>query len=220
MTRLEIRDLIRKRLGETTSAFWSDTELNSWINDGCTDIAFRTKCIPRSIYFTPVLDQAEYTLSDIVPNILSINEVYYKTDNLTWNKMDSTSRTEMDILLPGWKSASNGTPYKYYYSREENIFGLYVKPNTTNAISNGCQIYYTKAHIDLTGDSDVPQLPENVQPAIPDFVVAYGNEQRGWGDKANDAWSKYFQKLHDYQVERHREREDDDIIMKPERNIW
>ena len=220
MTRSEIRDLIRKRLGETTSSFWSDAELNSWINDGCTDIAFRTKCIRSSAYLTPIVDTAERSLTGIDANILSINEVYYKTNNLTWNKIDATSRTELDILHPGWKSASNGTPYLYYYSREENIFGLYVKPNSTNAIANGCQVYFTKAHINLSGEGDSPQLPEYIQPAICDFVTAYGYEQRGWGDKANDAWQKYFAKLHDYQVERHREREDDDIIMKPERNIW
>ena len=220
MIRSEIRDLIRKRLGETTSSFWSDTELNSWINDGCTDIAFRTKCIRSNAYFTTLLDTAEYVLSTIVPNLLSINEVYFKTNNLTWDKLPATSRTELDILSPGWQSAASGVPYQYYYNREEDVFGLYVKPNSTNAIANGCRVYYTKAHIDLTTDGSAPQLPEYVQAAICDFVAAYGYEQRGWGDKANDAWAKYFQKLHDYQVERNRETEDEDLVMKPERNIW
>lgn len=220
MLRSEIRDLIRKRLGETTSSFWSDVELNSWINDACTDIAFRTKCIRTNTTFTPVLDTEEYVLSTILPYILSINEVYFKADDLTWVKLPATSRTELDINYPGWKSTASGTPFLYYYNREEDIFGLYPGPNSTNDITDGCQIYYTKSHIDLTDDLSSPQLPENVQPAIADFVTAYGYEQRGWGDKANDAWAKYFQKIHDYQVERHRETEDEDLIMKPERNIW
>ena len=219
MTRLDIRNLVRKRLGETTALFWSDSELNSWINDGCTDIAFRTKCIRTSSYLSPIAETAEYSLSLNVPYLLSINEVYYYSNATTWVKLEPTSRTELDLLHPGWKSATSGAPTDYYYSREENIFGLYVKPNSTNAGTNYCQVYFTKEHIDMTTDTETPQLPENVQPAICDFVVAYGYEQRGWGDKANDAWQKYYSKLHDYQVERHRETEDDDLIMKNYRNI-
>jgi len=62
-------------------------------------------------------------------------------------------------------------------------------------------------------------VPEYVQPAIVDYVVANGYEQRGFGDKANDAWQKYYSKIHDYQVERNREKEDEDIVMKNYRNI-
>jgi hypothetical protein len=50
-------------------------------------------------------------------------------------------------------------------------------------------------------------------------VAALGFEQRGYGDKANDAWQKYFSKIKDYEIERHREKEDDDIIMRNYRNI-
>jgi hypothetical protein len=219
MLRSEIRDLIRKRLGETTASFWSNTELNSWINDACTDIAFRTKCIRSNVYFTPVAETSEYVLSTVVPYVLSINEVYHKSLGTTWIKLTSTSRTELDAIYPGWKSATSGAPSQYYYNREEDVFGLYVKPDATNVGASYCQVYFTKQHIDLTLDTESPQLPENIQLAVCDYVTAYGYEQRGWGDKANDAWQKYYSRLKDYQVERNRETEDDELIMKNYRNI-
>ena len=67
MTRQRIRDLIRKRLGETTTAFWSDTELNNWINDAGHDIADKTKCVRQNGNITTVEDQSEYTVSTAFP---------------------------------------------------------------------------------------------------------------------------------------------------------
>jgi len=221
MTRSEIRSLIRKRLGETTASFWSDTELNSWINDACTDVAFRSKCLKGVNYFTTITGTGEYAMSALVTaaTVLSINEVYYLQNGLTWQKLEATSRTELDIMNPTWKSTDAGTPQKYYFDREEDIFGLFQKPDTDNAGTSYGQIYYTKAHVDISGDSESPQVPDYLQPAVVDFVVANGYEQRGFGDKANDAWQKYYSKIHDYQVERHREKEDEDIVMKNYRNI-
>jgi hypothetical protein len=151
--------------------------------------------------------------------VLAITEVYYKQNGTTWQKLEATSRTQLDLENPTWKSTDSGTPQEYYFDREEDVFGLFQKPDSTNAGVNYGQIYYLKAHVDIAGDSESPQVPEYLQPAIVDYVVANGYEQRGWGDKANDAWQKYYSKIHDYQVERHREKEDDDLVMRNYRNI-
>lgn len=214
MTRLQIRGLIRRRLGETTAAFWTDTELNDWINFGCKDIAFRAKCIRSETTFNSVLDTLEYTLSSVIPNVVSINEIYFKQSGSTWVKLDPTNRTDLDFEDNGWRSASSSTPNKYFYDREENIFGLYPPANSDNTGVNYVKVFYTKTHTDLTDDNSTPQVPEALQNAIVDYVVALGYEQRGWGDKSNDAWTKYFSRIKDYEIERQREKEDEDIIMK------
>ena len=225
MTRLEIRNLIRKRLGETTEAFWTNDELNTRIDDGCTDLAYRTKCIRTDGYLTPTADTEDYTLSVIFPNALSIDVVYFfqctssDTTNSTWQKLTPIGRTELDIKHPGWKSADTSIPQEYFYNREEDRFGLYPQADNNNTGSNYCHAYYRKEHTDMTGDTSTPDIPENLQLAICDYVVAMGYEERGWGDKANDAWQKYFAKIKDYTIERHREIEDEDIIMKNYRNI-
>ena len=55
--------------------------------------------------------------------------------------------------------------------------------------------------------------------AVVDWIVATGFETRGYQDKANDVWQKYYTKLRDYKVERNREKEDDEIIMKSDYNL-
>ena len=219
MNRLGIRTLIRKKLGESTAAFWTDVELNTWIDDGCDDLAFRAKCIKTNGKMTTVTSTMEYALSTYYPNLLSITEVYYYLDGSTWDKLEPTNRTELDEEEPGWKSAASGTPDRYYWDKEADVLGFYVKPNATNAGTNYAEVYYNKKHIDITDDTSTIDIPEPLHNAIIDYVVAIGLDTRGWGDRANDAWQKYFSKIRDYQIERSREREDDDLIMKNYRNI-
>ncbi len=219
MNRLQVRTLIRKRLGETTAAFWTDTELNTWIDDGCDDIAFRAKCIKTNGKMTTTASTAEYSLSTYYPNLLAVLEVYYYLDGSTWDKLEPTNRTELDIEEPGWKSAAAGTPDRYYWDKEENILGFYVKPNSTNAGTDYAQVYYAKKHTAITDDTSAIDVPVPLHNAIIDYVVAMGLDTRGWDDRASAKRQEYFSRLRDYQIERGREREDDTIIMRNYRNI-
>ena len=219
MTRLQIRDLIRKKLGETTAAFWTDTELNTWINDAGHDIAFKTKCQRTNGTFTTVEGTAEYTATSQFSTLISIFEVYYYQDGSSWEKLTPTTRTELDHLHPGWLSAANGTPYQYYFDREEDVIRLYVPPDSTNAGTDYCKVFYAYDYVDVTGDSTESPLPARLHDAQVDYVTALGFEQRGHGDKANDAWQKYYTKLKIYMGERSREKEDEEIVSKNYRNI-
>jgi hypothetical protein len=206
-------------LGETTSAFWTDTELNDYINLAGHDIADKTKCIRDNGYIDTVDGTAQYGLTTNFPTILSIFEVYFLQDGRTWQKLESTSRTRLDLEYPGWMSAGSGTPIQYYENIEEDQITLYVKPNALNAGTDYCRVFYSKDFTDIPDDNSSPTgLGQDLQLAMVDFVMAYGYQQRGWGDKANDSWAKYFNRLKEYMTERGREREDQDIIMKNYRN--
>lgn len=219
MIRSEIRDMSRKLLGETTASFWSDTELNGWVDLACKDLSFRAKCIKDDGKMTTIAEQAEYALSTYFPTAITVLEVYYYQDGTSWEKLDPTNRDELNNDCPGWKSDSSGTPDTYYWDREEDMIGFHVKPNATNAGTNYAEVYYAKKHTNITGDSATIDIPEPLHLTIVDWVVATGLDSRGWGDKANDKWQKYFSKIHDYTVEKKREREDDNLISKNYRNI-
>jgi hypothetical protein len=221
MTRQEIRDLARKRLGETTAAFWSDAELNSWINDAQRDIAYRSKSLKTNTTMAPADDTSEYVLSLAFPKVTSIHEVYFQNLSGEWSKLIPTSRTELDNMYPGWLGADSADePTHYWWDREDDIFYLYPAVTTTVVIENeittsvSVKCYYTLDSTDLSGDNDTSTLPSHLHLAIVDFVVATGFDSRGWNEKANDAWAKCYQRVSDYKVELHREREDDDLIMR------
>lgn len=220
MTREEIRDLSRKRLGETTSAFWSDAELNSWINEAGADIAFKTNSVKANGYMTTIEDQAEYVLSTDFPNLISIDQVYMYQDASTLQKLHPTSRTELDIQQPGWKSVDSGTPIKYYWSKDEDLFGLFVKPNEANSGTEYIKIYYSRTYADLAADSNSPNLPDFLHMGMVFYVAAIGFGSRGYGDKENDMMAKYLGRIQEFMVGKNvRETEDEDIVMKNYKNI-
>ena len=220
MTRAEIRNLARKRLGETTAAFWTDAELNSWIDDAGDDLAFKTKSIKANGLMTTTEDQAEYILSTAYPNLLSVLEVYYYQNGTTWKKIKKTSRDELSITNPGWKSAESGTPIKFYWDKEEDLIGFWVKPDSSNDGAYA-RVYYSRTYTDLASDTAVPTLPEFLHKAQADYVVARGYESRGYGDKSNNAWAQYYRRISEYLVERRLEKQEleDDNVMKNYRNI-
>jgi len=246
VTRQEIRDISRKRLGETTSAFWTDTELNLYINLGCSDIAWRIKCLRANSTAISVVScdenivaeaSNEVAISTYLPTFYAINEVYLKRESEDYRRLIPTTREELDILDSTWQSlvgytytdpgsgittynkdSATAEPTHYYWDREEDVFGVYPPANDVNDGAN-LKIYYSKKHADLSSDDAEPQLPSGIQIAVVDYVVATGLEDRGWGDRANDQWNKYMTKLKDYQTEKKREREDDFTQMKNYRNI-
>jgi len=219
MTRKEIRDLIRKNLGETTASFWTDDELNLWINDAGEDIAFRAKCIKANSYLTVVEDTAEYTLSTNFTDYNSIYKVYLNTNGSTWLQLKSVDRDELERDNRGWLSVNSATPTKYYWDREEDIIGLYTPPNSDNSGDSYLRVYYTKDFTDLTIDTQTPGIPKYLHMGIVYFVTSFGSTQRGWGDKANDWMQKYEDRLNKYRAERTRERTDDVVQSVPEQNV-
>jgi len=239
MTLVQIRNQVRKRLGDANKAFWTDDELDVYINDGCRDISYRTKSIRDNDYISSVSCTAntvaevsnEYALASNFTNIYAVLEVYFKESGTDWIRLEPTQREELDEEYPGWRgnvgythtntgsgvvtynyTSNTSTPLSYYWDREEDIMGLNPPPDSDNAGSNYIRVYYAKKHTDVSADADIPTIPEPLHMAVVNYAIAVGFEDRGWGDRANDNWTKYFSRLKDYRIERNREREDDEII--------
>ncbi len=255
MTLLDVRTVVRFALGETTAAFWTDIQLNLYIQLGCSDVAWRTKCLrPQPGGNTTIgviscdpnttaTNSNEYQLSTYFPNYYSVTEAYFLIDGQRWKRMEPTSREELDASFPGWQStlgysilntatgittynynSKTSIPNKYYWSREEDMLGLYPPPSLPQSSAttgvNMLKVYWTKDAPTLSSDSQsLSPIPLGLHLAVVDFAVARGLEDRGWVDRANDSWQKYYKKLSDYLSESKTEREDDQITMKGYRNL-
>jgi len=155
MTLLQIRTQVRKRLGDANSAFWTDDELDVYINDGCRDISFRTKSIRDNDYISSVSCTAntvatasnEYALASNFTDIYAVLEVYFQETGQDWIRLEPTQREELDEEFNGWRGnvgrtytntgsgvttynyeSNTGTPRRYYWDREEDILGLDPPP--------------------------------------------------------------------------------------------
>jgi len=249
MTLSEIRAMVRKKLGETTTAFWTDAEINSYINLGCKDISQRTKCLRSNTTIASVscvastagsANSNEYSISGNISNFFAITEMVFFQNGTDWVKLLPTTRDELDAVNSGWRTlvgyssvntsgtaavttynyaSSPSTPTHYYWDREEDIFGLNPPPNDDNEGSDYIKIYYSYNHTDVSGDTNSPGIPTSLHLAVVDYATSTGYDTRGWGDKANDSFTKYLARINDYLVESKIEREDEEIIMKSVYNI-
>lgn len=219
MNRLEIRSLVRKNLGETTAAFWSDVELNSYINLAGHDVTYLTKCIRTNSYVTTVEDQMEYVPSVVLDRCIAILEVYLKTTGTTWLRLNPMTRRELDERFQGWLSWDSGTPTKYQVDIEEDVLRLLNPPDALNAGTDYLRVFYAQDFVELTDDDEVPDFTQELQNAMVDYVVGYGYQQRGWNEKSTASFTIYASKLRQYIVERNRRKEDEEIVMKSYRNI-
>ncbi len=135
----DCRDDLRARLDEVSARFWTDKELNRWLNEGALDVARRGECLADSTTATimgssgtavplPIdgfrLHRAEYTNDNGV--------TVYPLEFRDPNEMDEfwTNRTQQQYrpsflvpsgYPPNWTAglypipASSGTLTTYYY---------------------------------------------------------------------------------------------------------
>lgn len=216
MNRQEIRNKARKKLGETTAAFWTDSEMNTWIDDACDDIAMRTLCLRSSTLLTPTESLAEYTLTSQISDVLAILDEQFYMDAANWDRLEPTTREELNRDYPGWKNADDGTPIMYYWDLEDNVHGLYPPPNSTNAVTEYWQVFYAQRHTDITGDTAAIDIPLELHKAIIEHVVATGLESRQSREAAAFHWTLYEKYINMWTARKDYNRYlDDDIIMVP-----
>jgi hypothetical protein len=221
MTRTVLRTTIRKKLGESTAVFWADTDINQWIEDAQLDITWKAKLNRTRGTFTTVASTARYDLSAILPNFLRIVDGgvwIYDSTNTKWIKLDYATKEYMDATYEDWPNTAASQPFIYMEDADESILELYPTPDTAYVGTNYCRVYYSSKPTTISADIGSPDLPIVLHPAVIDYVVATGFETRGYGDIANDHWSKYYDKIKSYLIEKNN-KEDEEIVMKNVRNI-
>jgi hypothetical protein len=69
---------VRALLAESSAAFWSDTQLQSWINQGCEDVARRAEILWEQENITVVPLTAIYSFSN---DFLNCHRAQFALDN-------------------------------------------------------------------------------------------------------------------------------------------
>jgi hypothetical protein len=220
MTRQQLRDTARMKLGETTPLFWTEAMLNQWIEDAQLDIVWRAKLKRTRGTFTTTAT-TRYTLSTIFPNFLRVVDGgvwIYDSGDTKWHKLTYMKKEDMDNLYSDWVNSTAAQPIHYMENYDEDILELWPLPQTSCIGTDYCRVYYSQKPATITSDAVEPDLPEVLHPAVIDFIVATGFESRGYGDLGNDHWEKYFSKIKSYLIEKEN-KEDEITIMKSVYNI-
>src|SRR5262245_23023473 len=111
VTLSNVRDRVRVAIEESTSRFWQDSDLNSWINDGLRDVARRCESVKRfNTSISTVAGTAKYTLPT---NIVRVHRVEFVPSGQT--QVYSLEASNYDVMDSIWgvNQSSPGIP-RYY----------------------------------------------------------------------------------------------------------
>lgn len=215
MNRIQLKIAIRKKLGETTAVFWSEDDLEQWIEDAQLDIVWEARCNRQRSLATSVASTVRYTLTALVANVLRINKVcIYNSTTSQWLKLIQKDQDFLDENYPGWESTDAGTPMYYVYDTDVNEFIIWPKANTAHVGTNYLEIYNATRPTAIATDADSSDLPDVLHKAVVEYVVAEGLESRGYQDIAEVHWNRYYGRIESYLTGKDFE-EDGKVVMRP-----
>lgn len=122
-TRSQLRSAVRRELMDSSGRWWTDTELNTYLDDWQRQL--QEECEFTWTTNTATVGTATYTLpSDCL-----------RPDALYWDgtRVPITSRKELDTNEPNWRNAESGTP-RAYMSTIPGTIVLWPSPSTAGTV--------------------------------------------------------------------------------------
>lgn len=148
--RTEIRQLINDTSVDTDRQRFSDTVLNTRIDDAQERIVQLTKCIESRITTDITAGTSEY---DFPAEFLIETQVLYLNSDGDWKMLRKISETELNYYYSTWRSES-GTPSHYYLRRSATKLGLYPNPDTSR--TSALRIDFVRRPTALVDDTSIP----------------------------------------------------------------
>ena len=184
----------RSYLNDASAAFWSDTEMLQWVNDGLVDLVSRSHCLETTEDINLIVNQVEYAITS---TYIVVKAVRYVDANdvergLTTGNPSEVGRIE-DVDVP-----------VHWYDWGGNI-GIY--PTLSSVVDEKVTLYLVTRPIAIAVGAAVP-TPAIYDKALTLYVVA-----QAWAKDRQ--MSKYAQAVARYHAELDRYRQD--ILIAPEK---
>ena len=127
LTRLQLRTIVRRELMDSNSRWWTDTELNTYLDDWHNQIQTDLELVWATT--TTVTSTATHTLTALSTSILRPDAAY-------WNGIRLVTRTpqDLDTWRQNWREEGEGTPYVVYQPDSERIV-LWPAPSTSGTLT-------------------------------------------------------------------------------------
>jgi hypothetical protein len=146
-SRETIRTAVRRELLDPQERWWSDDELNQYIEDW--QITLQDECEFVWGSSTLVTSSATHSLSDFNPSILRLDRIYWNNARLAPRFKAALSETDLE-----WRATSASTPYVVWQPDSER-FIVWPTPSTSGTLLLEYPIEVTFAN----NDAGVMQVP-------------------------------------------------------------
>jgi hypothetical protein len=190
-TLAEVRTQIRDRLDEAAARYWTNAQIDSWINEATRDVARRAEVLQTTSTITTIAGTQEYSMPSDVVRVHRVE--HHSGDAVTpleyrdFNNMDAVWGT-------GQKQTTNTRPY--WYSLWGYPPNLKVVLFPIPALSDDTiKVFYYRMPAAISGDSTTVPVPQGWE----DLVVMYA-EYIAFRKDGDPRWTEaktlYEERLH------------------------
>lgn len=166
-TLVQLRTDVRSHLDEITARFWSDTELNRWINEACVDMARRTETLQNfNTNMKTYPGQAKYPMPKHIIRIHRLEFVPFNSTNVY--TVTASTYQELDQYWGITQQSQMSYPYYYCLWGTPGInltIQLYPVPSQAGTLN----VFYYRLPITMVNDTDTAEIPSGWD----DMVVLY-----------------------------------------------
>lgn len=187
-TLLQARTEVRVRLREPqgTARQWQDTEINTWLNEGCRDLARTTECLLASTTVAVTAATQTYTGPT---DIIRLHRVQWEpTGQSNKYPLEAREFNTMDSIWWTSQSITPGHPYYYTtwgYPPAVSII-LYPTPN----VNGNLRVYYARQPALVSVDGTQLDIPEGWHDLVCDYAE-YRAQRAARDPRWQESYGKY-----------------------------
>lgn len=181
MTRDQISDKVKRYLNDE-GIFYTADDLNDSIQDGYAEVTAFTGCIFKATSISLTGSLTYYDFGALIPDYLGVTAIFNPT---TKRWLSPTNLRLLENIRDDWELAV-GNPF-LFWPINFRFVAIYPKLLTT---SGTLYVFYRATADTLVGTS-VPQIPEEHQSIIEDYVKCDLQEQAEEFTKAKLEFSNY-----------------------------
>lgn len=183
-TLLAIRTDLRSRLDESSARFWSNTELNTWINEGLRDVSRRSEVLLKYDVGTAVVaGTAKYTLPTDVIRLHRVE--FVPTGSTSIYPLEASTYQQMDSVWGVQQSVQRSYPSYYVLWGVAGAIGMTIQLYPVPSQAGLLYLYYYRLPATLSSDSDVAEIPagwEDLVTQYAEYVAMRKDRDPRWQD--------------------------------------
>lgn len=178
---------VRALINESTASFWSDTEVQEWIKQGCLDWTEKSLLLIKDDTITLATNTVQYTISgsSYINNAIRVLHAEYNSKAMQRLSFEQF-RGHSAIQALG----SDPAPQYFYDQYDGTTFTVYIAPTPSTTYNGGT----VSVQFALRTD-DIAELPYEYQPNIFLFAAARAKMKERQYDEA-----KLFQEMYNNNI--------------------
>lgn len=186
-TTAEAKQQVRSLLNEPTANYWTDNEIDKWIQEATVDISSKTLCVEKKDTIALATNILEYTALETlgagaIADIVKVHAVIYNNDSTTYKGLIKIHPRAIAHL----PESTSGVP-NYYYHFASRI-GFFPIPSSSE---NGHSpiIYFS------ISDETITNLPYYYQLAAIYYAVAMARKKQRMEAEAQQFYMMYINSM-------------------------